>query len=86
MNLPRFFEVISPGYTKGDIIAFFPGRDRGEMFYIRTMGTSEWCGWGLWHLDEMTPDWVTELTEAQVFNYCPAAVIPPDGAGPGESY
>lgn len=75
---PRFFKVISSGVMRGDIIAFFPRRVRGDMFYIRSLGgISEWCGNRWWKLDEMTPDWVTEMTEAEVFNYCPAAVIPP---------
>lgn len=76
-NCARFFKVLSDGATKGDIIAFFPGWDKGEMFYIRVNDVSEWCGTRWWLLSEMTPDWVVEMTEAEVFNYCPAAVIPP---------
>lgn len=81
----RFFKIIDNEYPGivGDIIAFFPGQKHGMTFYIRIDGVSAWESAmpngerGFWRLDEMTPDFVVELTEAEVFNYCPAAVIPP---------
>jgi len=77
-GLPRFFKVELPGVTKGDIIAFFPGEDRGRIYFIRArVDTSEWGGLALWTLDEMTPDYAVEMTKEQLLAYCPAAAVPP---------
>lgn len=78
----RFFRMLAPGATRGDIIAFFPEWDgKGEMFYIRSGPgeISEWCGEKMrwWNLEEMTPGFVEEMTEAEVLSYCPAATVPP---------
>lgn len=79
----RFFKVIDDDPSlrsiRGDIITFFPGQEKGELYYIRQCPSeSAWSGDRWWRLDEMTPDFVVEMTEKEVKRYCPAAAaIPP---------
>jgi hypothetical protein len=69
---PRYFRVIVKGaLTNGDIIRFPGDGSRGEMHFHYPLDPKQdrWCGYALWGLSEMTPDFVVEVQPDEVPPY-----------------